>query len=767
MDMLRLDHFSANCKDLQSLVRRLPGQFKLKKVYCLRLVIVALCISLLLLGLAFGQTDRGTITGTITDSAGAVIPGAVVEAKGAESAVPYKEESTETGKFTLLQLPAGEYELTALAPGFKQSVRKGIKLRAAQTLLIDITLEVGEISQTITVSAAAPLNLLEHPQQESEPLQTLTSTVDRIQIEKQGAETVMDALNYVPGAWTETRGRKEKQLFSVRGQKYPYPEYAVDGAVFREFYEVPYFLSAEDVQRIEVMRSSATLLSGVTGLVGVINIVPRVYEQRETRWLAEYGSLDSYRVHVSHGQKIGNLSYGLGMGGSHTDGPEGRHGAETMLNLFGNATWKPRSSLSVQATALYAHGKRELVQAEPPAAEQYRTALQRFDPVEELSANIRTLYQPTDWASTQFTVGYGNRHNTFVAETGSTSQSTSDFDHELNLNLIQALALSKSNVFRIGANYNHWVAPYGKRFYSGRRSDLETYSIAIVDEHSFGRLLLDGGLRYQRTYIDEYGAFNIDGTAQGFKKVESIVNQWEPGEISGSLGASYRLTNRLSLQGNFLTGVVEPRRGTLTDDLQEPATEHRTMVDMGLHLRRDRLGEFSLTGFLIKRNDAIVLSGETLTLNGRIMELYENRDQDSKGVEFEFRSRPLLENINLFFNATAMRSRARIEGSMSLDREIPQVIMGGGILGRRRAFDYNLFWKFVSGYESSRFADLPVPQPLGGFHSLNLTLGYSLGSSERIRVYLEVTNLTDNRYSTVVGYPDYGRRFQLGIRQAF
>jgi outer membrane receptor protein involved in Fe transport len=765
--MERLNYFSACRRDLQSRARRLPGQFKLKRIYRSRLVIAALCVSSLFLGPAFGQTDRGSITGTIADSAGAVIPGAVVEAKGTEGAAPYRAESTETGNFTLPQLPAGEYELTALAPGFKQFVRKGIKLRAMQTLRIDIMLEVGDISQTITVNAAAPLQLLERPQQAPEPLQMSISTVDRVQIEKQGAKTAMDALNYIPGGWTETRGRKEKQLFSVRGQKYPYPEYAVDGAVFREFYEVPYFLSAEDVQRIEVLRSSASLLTGVTGLVGVINIVPREYEQRETRWLAEYGSLDSYRVHVSHGQRIGNMSYGLGMGGSHTDGPEGRHGAETMLNLFGNAAWKPRSSLSVQATALYAHGKRELVQAEPPAAEQYRTALQRFDPVEELSANIKILYRPTDWASTQFTLGYGHRHNTFVAETGSTSQSTRDYDSEWNFNLVQAFALSKSNVFRIGGNYNHWVAPYGKRFYSGRRSDLETYSIAIVDEHSFGRLLLDGGLRYQRTYINEYGAFNIDGSAQGFKKVESIVNQWEPGEISGSLGASYRLTNRLSLQGNLLTGVVEPRRGTLTDDLQEPATEHRTMVDAGLHLGRDRLGEFSLTGFLIKRKDAIVLSGATRTLDGRIMELYENRDQDSKGVEFEFRSRPLLENINLFFNATAMRSRARIEGSMSRDREIPQVLMGGGILGRRRAFDYNLFWKFVSGYESSRFADPPVPQPLGGFHSLNLTLGYSLRGSEKIRIYLEMTNLTDNEYSTVVGYPDYGRRFQLGIRQVF
>jgi outer membrane receptor protein involved in Fe transport len=79
----------------------------------------------------------------------------------------------------------------------------------------------------------------------------------------------------------------------------------------------------------------------------------------------------------------------------------------------------------------------------------------------------------------------------------------------------------------------------------------------------------------------------------------------------------------------------------------------------------------------------------------------------------------------------------------------------------------NFFWKFVSAYESSRFADPPTPQPPGGFHALNLTIGQSFGRREKIRVYLEMTNLTDSRYSTVVGYPDYWRRFQLGVRQGF
>jgi hypothetical protein len=66
-------------------------------------------------------------------------------------------ESSSTGNYTFSQLPAGKYQLSSSVPGFKQFSRTGITVMAAQTLRIDITLEVGDISETVTVSADAPL----------------------------------------------------------------------------------------------------------------------------------------------------------------------------------------------------------------------------------------------------------------------------------------------------------------------------------------------------------------------------------------------------------------------------------------------------------------------------------------------------------------------------------------------------------------------------------------------------------------------------------
>ena len=123
----------------------------------MRPILITLTCMLLMCGIAFAQSDRGTITGTISDPAGALIPGASIEAKNSETGALYNVASTSTGNYTLAQLPIGVYQLSVSVPGFKQFVRTGITVLVAQTLRIDVSLEVGEITETVTVNADAPL----------------------------------------------------------------------------------------------------------------------------------------------------------------------------------------------------------------------------------------------------------------------------------------------------------------------------------------------------------------------------------------------------------------------------------------------------------------------------------------------------------------------------------------------------------------------------------------------------------------------------------
>jgi hypothetical protein len=123
----------------------------------MRSTVFVICCLFVVAGMAFAQSDRGTITGSITDQAGAVIPGAVIEVTNINTGAVYQVQSSSTGNYTLGQLPVGKYQMSSSVPRFKQFLRTGITVLVAQTLRIDISLEVGSINETVTVSDDAPL----------------------------------------------------------------------------------------------------------------------------------------------------------------------------------------------------------------------------------------------------------------------------------------------------------------------------------------------------------------------------------------------------------------------------------------------------------------------------------------------------------------------------------------------------------------------------------------------------------------------------------
>lgn len=113
--------------------------------------------ALLLTAAAFAQSDRGTVTGTISDPAGAVVAGATIELKNTDTGVISDAASTATGNYTVPQIPVGSYELSVMVPGFKKYVRTGIGVGVAQTVRIDVTLDVGAATESVTVNAEASL----------------------------------------------------------------------------------------------------------------------------------------------------------------------------------------------------------------------------------------------------------------------------------------------------------------------------------------------------------------------------------------------------------------------------------------------------------------------------------------------------------------------------------------------------------------------------------------------------------------------------------
>lgn len=106
---------------------------------------------------AYAQGERGTLNGTVVDPSGAAVPTATVTAVNIETNVETKVTTTEAGVYRMPYLPRGTYRITAGASGFKSAMRDNVILNVAQTLTVDFNLEVGQITEQVTVSSDPPL----------------------------------------------------------------------------------------------------------------------------------------------------------------------------------------------------------------------------------------------------------------------------------------------------------------------------------------------------------------------------------------------------------------------------------------------------------------------------------------------------------------------------------------------------------------------------------------------------------------------------------
>ncbi|MEW5974182.1 MAG: TonB-dependent receptor [Acidobacteriota bacterium] len=99
------------------------------------------------------QTDRATITGTVTDPSGAVIVGAKVAATNTATQVTTETATTSSGQYTIPGLRVGTYDVTAEQSGFKKAIRTSVLLQVGQTVRVDVSMELGETTQAVEVVA--------------------------------------------------------------------------------------------------------------------------------------------------------------------------------------------------------------------------------------------------------------------------------------------------------------------------------------------------------------------------------------------------------------------------------------------------------------------------------------------------------------------------------------------------------------------------------------------------------------------------------------
>ncbi len=133
-----------------------------------RSVVLAVLLMLLVCVPLFGSGPTGTITGTVTDPSGAVVLKAHVRVRNEETNITREADTNEDGDYTVALLPPGRYQVSVESRGFRRSVLPGVSVNVDQTVRADFALQVGAISEEVTITDTPPI------------VQTDTSTLGQV-----------------------------------------------------------------------------------------------------------------------------------------------------------------------------------------------------------------------------------------------------------------------------------------------------------------------------------------------------------------------------------------------------------------------------------------------------------------------------------------------------------------------------------------------------------------------------------------------------------
>jgi hypothetical protein len=106
---------------------------------------------------ACAQVNKSNLTGLVSDPSGAAVPAAAMRLVNTGTGAVRQETTDPTGFYRFTLLDFGIYRLEVERTGFKKFVRGGIQLQTGETTTVDVTLEVGELAESVTVTAESPL----------------------------------------------------------------------------------------------------------------------------------------------------------------------------------------------------------------------------------------------------------------------------------------------------------------------------------------------------------------------------------------------------------------------------------------------------------------------------------------------------------------------------------------------------------------------------------------------------------------------------------
>jgi hypothetical protein len=234
-------------------------------------------VALFLTASCVAQETRASLSGTITDNSGSVVIGARIRLVNTQTQIPYSAESNDLGQYRLLFVNPGPYQLRVEMSGFRTFVRDTLELTSGEAATLDISLQIGSQTDTVTVGAQAPLLEAEKADRGLTVDQKTVSELPTI------ARVPIMAATLTPGViWTAPNyalapfSNSGLSSWSINGSVTPSAEFLLDGApnemIYQAAHSIAYIPPVDAVEEFKVVTGAYDAQYGRNG-GGVFSVV--------------------------------------------------------------------------------------------------------------------------------------------------------------------------------------------------------------------------------------------------------------------------------------------------------------------------------------------------------------------------------------------------------------------------------------------------------------------------------------------------------------
>jgi hypothetical protein len=512
-----------------------------------------LSIGLVLSASGYSQTVRGTILGTVTDASGAVVRSAKVTVVQTATGLSRTELTNGEGEYSIPQLPVGPYRVTVEQTGFKKAEQTGIELRVDDKLRIDVTLALGQLSETVAVEATAPV------------VNTDSATVGNVVDNKKVTELPLNGRNFlqlnllVPGANQGVKGSQNQTQggsISVNGAREQANNFLLDGMDNNDL-AINQYAVAISTEAIEEFKVQASTYSAEFGRSpgAQINIATKAGTNEIRGVLYEYlrnNVLDAKNFFDRPGPMPGykRNQYGASIGG-----PVQRNKTFYFGNFEGARIRQGITKVATEPTVAMKGGDFSALSSliyDPASLRSANGALTRTP----FAGNIIPAAQIAAVGSA--VVGLYPTPNGPGASTAnglftSSPTKTDDFDQF---------------TVRVDHRFNDNNTLFGRYSYSkeNRFDTFDSFCASANNVPGFGCNTLNGGQQAVVDYIRLLGPNNVNEARMSFTRVRGGIFQQNMGnDISSKLGITGTGRSSLDFGVPVITAVGYDRLGEATN----------------------------------------------------------------------------------------------------------------------------------------------------------------------------------------------------------